>query len=27
LQDGLKAKEKNEQIPVYDLSEMILSKL
>lgn len=27
LQDGLKAKEKNEQIPVYDLSEMILTKL
>jgi heterodisulfide reductase subunit D len=27
LQDGLKAKEKNEQIPVYDLSEMILSRL
>ncbi|MBU6342022.1 MAG: (Fe-S)-binding protein [Bacteroidetes bacterium] len=27
LQDGLKAKEKNEQIPVYDLSEMILQNL
>lgn len=27
LQDGLKAKEKNEQIPVYDLSEMILSRI
>jgi Fe-S oxidoreductase len=27
LQDGLKAKEKNELIPVYDLSEMILSNL
>ncbi len=27
LQDGLKAREKNEQIPVYDLSEMILSNL
>jgi len=27
LQDGLKAKEKNEQIPVYDLSEMILTRL
>jgi heterodisulfide reductase subunit D len=27
LQDGLKAKEKNEQIPVYDLSEMILSRM
>jgi Fe-S oxidoreductase len=27
LQDGLKAREKNEQIPVYDLSEMILSRL
>ncbi len=27
LQDGLKAKEKNEQIPVYDLSEMILSNM
>ncbi len=27
LQDGLKAKERNEQIPVYDLSEMILSRL
>lgn len=27
LQDGLKAKEKNEQIPVYDLSEMILNNL
>jgi heterodisulfide reductase subunit D len=27
LQDGLKAKEKNEQIPVYDLSEMIISRL
>ncbi|MCY7327067.1 MAG: (Fe-S)-binding protein [Saprospiraceae bacterium] len=25
LQDGLKAREKNEQIPVYDLSEMILA--
>ncbi|MCC6280881.1 MAG: (Fe-S)-binding protein [Saprospiraceae bacterium] len=27
LQDGLKAKEKNEQIPVFDLSEMILSRM
>lgn len=27
LQDGLKAKEKNEIIPVYDLSEMILQRL
>lgn len=27
LQDGLKAREKNEHIPVYDLSEMILSRL
>jgi Fe-S oxidoreductase len=27
LQDGLKAKEKNEQIPVYDLSEMILNNM
>ena len=27
LQDGLKAKEKNEQIPLYDLSEMILTRL
>jgi Fe-S oxidoreductase len=27
LQDGLKAKEKNEQVPVYDLSEMIVSNL
>ena len=27
LQDGLKAKEKNEQIPVYDLSEMVLNNL
>ncbi|MCB0525169.1 MAG: (Fe-S)-binding protein [Saprospiraceae bacterium] len=27
LQDGLKAKEQNEQVPVYDLSEMILSKM
>ncbi|MBX2889451.1 MAG: (Fe-S)-binding protein [Saprospiraceae bacterium] len=27
LQDGLKAKEKNEQIPVYDLSEMVLTRL
>jgi heterodisulfide reductase subunit D len=27
LQDGLKAKEKNEQIPVYDLSEMVLSRM
>jgi Fe-S oxidoreductase len=27
LQDGLKAKEKNEQIPVYDLSEMILNRM
>ncbi len=27
LQDGLKAKEKNEQIPVYDLSEMVLSRV
>lgn len=27
LQDGLKAKERNEQIPVYDLSEMILSRI
>lgn len=27
LQDGLKAREKNEQVPVYDLSEMILSRL
>jgi heterodisulfide reductase subunit D len=27
LQDGLKAKERNEQIPVYDLSEMILSSI
>ena len=27
LQDGLKAREKNEQIPVYDLSEMILTNL
>ena len=27
LQDGLKAKEQNEQIPVYDLSEMILSRI
>ena len=27
LQDGLKAKEKNEQIPVYDLSEMILTRI
>jgi Fe-S oxidoreductase len=27
LQDGLKAREKNDQVPVYDLSEMILSRL
>lgn len=27
LQDGLKAREKNEQIPVYDLSEMVLTRL
>lgn len=27
LQDGLKAKERSEQIPVYDLSEMILSRI
>lgn len=27
LQDGLKARERNEQIPVYDLSEMILSRI
>ncbi|HMX40722.1 MAG TPA: (Fe-S)-binding protein, partial [Saprospiraceae bacterium] len=27
LQDGLKAKEKNEEVPVYDLSEMILTRL
>lgn len=27
LQDGLKTKERNEQIPVYDLSEMILSNI
>ncbi len=27
LQEGLKAKEKNEQVPVYDLSEMIVSNL
>lgn len=27
LQDGLKAREKNEQIPVYDLSEMIVTRL
>ncbi len=27
LQDGLKAKEKNEQIPVYDLSELVLNNL
>jgi Fe-S oxidoreductase len=27
LQDGLKAKERNEQVPVYDLSEMVLTNL
>ncbi len=27
LQDGLKAKEKNEQIPVFDLSEMVLNNM
>jgi Fe-S oxidoreductase len=27
LQDGLKAREKNEQIPVFDLSEMVLNNL
>lgn len=27
LQDGLKAKERNEQVPVFDLSEMILSRI
>ena len=27
LQDGLKAEEKNEDVPVYDLSEMILTRV